>query len=115
MIKGIQQRVFFIGAAGLFAILGCGCTLSGSAGNATVDQNTNQAASAKPSQIKPIPGKGNPDCPASISIVRSGPSKPPLTFYQFKVRLMNRQPDSRWFVLRYRDPLESTGRFDCYK
>src|SRR5205085_11544948 len=37
------------------------------------------------------------------------------TFYQLKVRLMNHQSDARWFVLRYGDPLESTGKFNCYK
>jgi hypothetical protein len=115
MFKGIQQRVFVIGYAGLLAILSSACALSGSAGNATMDQNTNQVASAKPSQINAVSCEGNADCPARVSIVKSGPSKPPLTFYQFKVRVTNRHPDSRWFVLRYRDPLESSGKFNCYK
>jgi hypothetical protein len=115
MLHDVRHRGFHIGIATLIAIACCGCLLSGSTKKATMNQNTALPTDRQTSKLVPILGKNNSDCPASVSLIKMGPSKPPLVFHQLNVRLINRQRDVNWFVLRYRDPLESTGKFGCYK
>lgn len=110
MAKEEHHRIFPIGVI-LLLTLGSACALSQS----TVKQNIVSTSATQTSKIVAMSGKGDPNCPASVSLVKVGPSKPPLTFYELKVRLVNRRSDPTWFVLRDDDPFESSGQFACYK
>ncbi|HJP93504.1 MAG TPA: hypothetical protein VJ875_16210 [Pyrinomonadaceae bacterium] len=115
MAKEVHHRVFPIGVAILLVSLGSACALSQSATKGTVEQNTVSPSATQTSKIVAMSGQGDPNCPASASLIKVGPSKPPLTFYELKLRLVNRRSDPTWFLLRDDNPLESSGQFACYK
>jgi hypothetical protein len=95
------------------AIYGCRVTQRSQA-NSEAQKTAVSAVDSRAEEQQPLKCAGNPDCPATVSLVKTGPSKPPLTFYQFEIRLLNRQPTPSWLVLRYSDALASTGKFECY-
>ena len=95
------------------AIVISGCRVSERPASDTPAQKPVPALGAQTVAQELVKGAGNPDCPATVSLLRTMPSKPPLIFYQFKIRLMKRQPGPGWFVLRHSDPLPGTGRFNC--
>ena len=108
------HRYFPVLAAFYCALLISGCGVNKSSQSQIPAQGTTRPAlGAQPEKQEPVRGKGNPDCPATVWLLTTMPSKPPLIFYQFKIRLVNRQPGPSWFVLRHSDPLATTGRFSC--
>ena len=95
------------------AIVTYGCRVSEHPPSEKSVQKPVPAVGAQTVAQELVRGAGNPDCPATVRLVRTTPSKPPFILYQLEIRLMNRRPGPSWFVMRRRDPLTSTGRFNC--
>ena len=115
MLEVPHHRVFLIATASLFISLVWGCRVANIAKQDSVNQNTPVAAETQTSKLVPIDGKNNPACPATVKVIDVKTSKPPLTFYQLKVRVVNRQPNAIWLLLRHDAAFPKTGQFACYK
>lgn len=98
----------------LDAIVICACGVAGTSKSNVALQKNTPAAETEATRQEYLRCEGNPECPANVWLVMSRGSKPPFTFYQFKIRLRNRQSRPSWLLLRHRDPLVESGRFNCY-
>lgn len=115
MFEAHHHSYLTLGSTLVLVALAYGCGFARSARTAVPSEGTRVKSDAtQTNQPDRSIGKNNPDCPVVVNLIKTSPSKPPLKFYSFKLRLMNRQAEPRWFVFRYRDPLPESGRFDCY-
>jgi len=115
LFKAHHHTYLTLGSTLLLVTLLYGCGVAGSARTDVPSQSTRVKSDAiQTNQQDRLTGKNNPDCPVVVNLIKISPSKPPLKFNSFKLRLMNRQAESTWLVFRYRDPLPDSGRFSCY-
>jgi hypothetical protein len=110
-----HQGLLAVFTAGVFVTCVWGCRVAGNLRTEPSNQNTAASVDNQTSKLEPLIGKNNPDCPAAVKVIKTGPSKPPFTFNHLQVKLMNRQSKPIWLLLRHRDSFPPTGQFACEK
>lgn len=114
MLRVRSYRVVTVFAIGLIVTL-VGCRAAGNFQNEPANQNAATPGAAQTSHLELLAGQNDPDCPASVKVIKTAPSKPPFTFNHLEVQLRNRQSKAIWLLLRHRESFPPGGRFECEK